>query len=1116
MRFIACLSAVCVALIGGGLAEAANRTVCASGCQYTSLQVAIDAAVPGDTILLRAGQTFVGNVVLRNKNTSSTQFITIRSDAADSGLPAAGVRLIPEGQPGANTARSKLARLIGSGGTLKSTAVVKAADGAHHYRLQFLEIDGTANVGYETLVYFGSPSSTSLSALPHTLVMDRVWLHGHPVLGMKRGLYLNSRSTDILNSYFDGFFSVNEGQAILATNGPGPYKILNNHLEATGENIMIGGQDPRILNLVPSDIEIRGNYFYKDPAWRNPALKTPGKPLVSVATTTGSVGSGTQYFKVAAIMDSGGAVVLSAGSVETAVSAPGGKAIKLSWSGVSNATRYRIYRGTASNKQAAYLDTTGTSTSFTYTGVSEKAGTPRSTGQLWTVKNLFELKNAQRVKIDGNLFEYNWQAGQQGHAILFTPNQYTSGKAPWTVVRDIQFINNVVRHVAAGFLVNGHDYDSPEGQLVNLVIRNNLFQDVSSKWGNTGRWLAITEAPANVTVDHNTIDHTGQLVEFDHGAVMGFVFTNNMARHNAYGIYGSGYAPGNKSFAVYTPDLVFKANVLAGGSASSYPSGNYFPTAASFLTNFVSPSTGDYRLALTSLYNNKGTDGKDIGADFAGLQRALAAGTSAGVAPIPTDGGSGSDPTDPASTNQPPVARAGGPYSVAAGAALTVNGGGSTDAEAPLVRYDWHFREDIVLRAADVPAANIKGRWRKVSTSGAAGGVALENPNAGEAKKSTALASPANYVDITFEAGSGVPYHVWLRMKAAGDSSANDSVYVQFDNSVNAAGTATYRIGTTSGMPAVLEKCDGAGRSGWGWNDSGWCAEGAPVYFKTAGPQKLRIQQREDGIMIDQIVISAAAYATKSPGTLKVDTTIVPATLGSDTGITAVHTYKKPGVYPVRLWVTDSVGQEASAATTATVTATSASVSAPEVVLHAADVPSGDIHGRWTRVAVSSAAEGISLENANRNEAKRTTALASPVNFVDLRFNAAAGVPYSFWMRMRADDDHYANDSVHVQFSGAVTVTGTSKYRIGTTSSMAVVLEDCDGAGRRGWGWNDGGWCGVGQPIYFQTTGAQTVRVQQREDGVMFDHIVLSPDDYVGAAPGDLKNDATILDDGSL
>src|ERR687898_3193567 len=63
-------------------AQGATRTVCASGCMYTNLQPAIDAAQPGDTILLRAGETFAGPFVLRNKP-GSNAWIEIRSDASD-------------------------------------------------------------------------------------------------------------------------------------------------------------------------------------------------------------------------------------------------------------------------------------------------------------------------------------------------------------------------------------------------------------------------------------------------------------------------------------------------------------------------------------------------------------------------------------------------------------------------------------------------------------------------------------------------------------------------------------------------------------------------------------------------------------------------------------------------------------------------------------------------------------------------------------------------------------------------------------------------------------------------------------------------------------------------
>jgi len=77
--------------------------------------------------------------------------------------------------------------------------------------------------------------------------------------------------------------------------------------------------------------------------------------------------------------------------------------------------------------------------------LSWKADDPTYAGTAWTVKNLFELKNAQRVLVDGNVFEYNWPAAQNGFAILFTVRNQ-DGHAPWSTVADVVFSNNIVRH----------------------------------------------------------------------------------------------------------------------------------------------------------------------------------------------------------------------------------------------------------------------------------------------------------------------------------------------------------------------------------------------------------------------------------------------------------------------------------------------------------------------------------------------------------------------------------------------------------------------------------------------------------------------------------------------
>jgi hypothetical protein len=204
-------------------AEASNRTVCHSGCQYADLQTAINDAVPGDVILLRAGETFTGNFLLKAKTSSATEYITIRSDASDASFPAAGVRLVPEGKAGANVQRSLLPRLVGQGATYKSTPVIRTSPGAHHYRLQFLEIDGTGNVGYETLVQLGENTSnqTSVSGSPHHFEIDRVYLHGHATKGMKRGVALDCRDAVVRDSYISDIKSLADAQALPSSTAPG-------------------------------------------------------------------------------------------------------------------------------------------------------------------------------------------------------------------------------------------------------------------------------------------------------------------------------------------------------------------------------------------------------------------------------------------------------------------------------------------------------------------------------------------------------------------------------------------------------------------------------------------------------------------------------------------------------------------------------------------------------------------------------------------------------------------------------------------------------------------------------------------------------------------------------
>jgi hypothetical protein len=614
--------------------SAATLTVCASGCAYSDFQQALNASQPGDTILLRAGETFVGNFVLPAKSGSNTTPILVRSDAPDSALPADGIRLVPPGYAGANVALNRLARLKGVGGGYRTTPVLQTAPGAHNYRLQFLDIDGVAQEGWGTLVEWGNNSSaqTTLDVIPYGIVLDRVYVHGHATKGQKRCIALNGASLDVLNSFVSACAAVEiDSQAIAGFNGPGPFKISNNYLEASTENILFGGADPRISNLIPSDIEITRNYFTKPVSWRNDILARPSAPAITAAAGGGSLPAGTHYFTVVAVMRTEGDEAVSAKSAEApVVVAASGTTVTLTWSGVAGADFYRVYRGTSAGGENRYMESALGATSIAYTGNIETAATPPAVGKRWNVKNLLELKNAQRVLVDGNFFEYSWAASQKGYAILLTPRNQ-DGTAPWSVVRDITISNNRIRHVAGAIDILGEDYDHPSQHTTRIAIRNNLAYDISDTWGGE-HFLLITGAPTSVTVDHNTIYQDHMIVLIDNGQSTGFVFTNNFARQNDFGIFGSGAGVGG-ALTAYFPGAVVLGNAIGGAASSLYPAGNYFPDMGTFNSQFVNIAAEDFHLVPGSIFKGVATDGTDVGVNFAQMTAAMA--SSGGTTPPP-------------------------------------------------------------------------------------------------------------------------------------------------------------------------------------------------------------------------------------------------------------------------------------------------------------------------------------------------------------------------------------------------------------------------------------------------------------------------------------------------
>jgi len=469
-------------------------------------QAALASAQPGDVIALAAGATFKGPFVLPDK--PGAGWITVRTSAPDSALPPPGARINP------SYARA-LPKIVAPG-----PPAIETASGAHQYRfigVEFAPTPGQRDALQLTLIALGN-GEASVRALPRDIIFDRCYIHGDPSAGARRGIEMDSASTAVIDSYLSDFkLTVSEALPIQGHNGPGPFKIVNNYLEGAGMGVMFGGADPSIPNLVPADIEIRGNHFAKPLSWR------VGDP--------------------------------------------------------------------------------------TY------ARTP------WIVKNLFELKNARRVLVDGNIFEYNWrQADQDGFAIVFTPRNQ-SGSAPWSTVEDVTFTHNIVRHSTAGvYMLGWDDLSSGSRQLQRVLIQNNVFTDIGafpSNGGSVGRLFQLRDGAANIVIDHNTAFQDEAPVFASVGTGVpntGFVYTNNFTLSDR-GVSGD-RTWGNPlaTLEKYFPGSVFARNVLVGGDPSSYPPNNFFPSSLADV-GFVDFAGGNLRFTGTSLYKNAGTDGKAIGAD---------------------------------------------------------------------------------------------------------------------------------------------------------------------------------------------------------------------------------------------------------------------------------------------------------------------------------------------------------------------------------------------------------------------------------------------------------------------------------------------------------------------
>jgi len=501
-------------------ADTGRRVTVSSGAE---LQQALDAASAGHIILLATGVTFspprgADSFVLRNRHLAPGQWIVVRSaDAAfnaDGGVP-----------PNTRVSDADAASMARIRATTTNAPAIRTEAGASGYRLIGLDIGAESSVQQLTnMVELGNGSDVTVDTEPSDIVIDRCFIHGNDTGNFRRGVMMNGARLAVVDSHVSNFHDANtDSQAVGGSNGPGPFKIVNNFLEAASENVMFGGSDPAVPELVPRDIEVRRNLMTKRLSW-----KTARVP----------------------------------------------------------------------------------------------------------VKNAFELKNASRVVVEGNIFEHVWASGQDGTAILLkSANQ--QGRCTWCVTEYVTFRNNIVRGAAHGMTINAAETGGPGLPLPrkahHIRVDNVLFEDLGG-----GKLLRVFGGVSDASFTHITARGNGSGILEPQSATdvnPRLVFKNNLVERKYYGI-GAGSAEGTKTLSSNFNPYTYGYNVLVNTSAPTDQAiangdlGSRYPARTWVVSDWgaVGFQSGTATLTSTSRFSRAGDDGKDVGADLAAITAAQGVG----------------------------------------------------------------------------------------------------------------------------------------------------------------------------------------------------------------------------------------------------------------------------------------------------------------------------------------------------------------------------------------------------------------------------------------------------------------------------------------------------------
>lgn len=666
--------------------------VCASGCEFSDLQQALNQAQPGARIVLKAGETFRGNFRLPNREVGAEPIIIESSDL--NRLPPAGVRvqaadakfmpkLVPQDPASPVLRASDEERYVDR--LDPGTDTVHFA-GRHNFapteRIAFWMHEDVPN-GLETnKPYFVKPISDTAIQVSESIDGPPVDLRDAP-----KPRYFRVSSLRVGNGY-----TLRGIELSASATAPQHYGLVE-----------IGGTSATAREGLPTDIRLEHVYIHGLPGSNGPRICltiNARKFEIEDSRLEHCNKEGEESKGILMVMApgpglirnnyvEGGSINLLMGGdfvrIKNLVSGDLG-GIEITGNHFHKPLSLKYTAGTGGNGNPSggcasgwYLNAVSgqwfvcdngqwrpgpecaPGEYFRRTDVQQKCDTgacwecsvaakfvPSNVyrGYHYFVKNLFEVKSGMNLNIHGNVFENNWVNGDQSGVGVWLVSQVSADNATgWVRGENILFTNNILHNSSQGIRVASEGGNNFGYSNRGVRVVNNLLYDIGrtatpSIASNDARPISFAGDCVDCAFVHNTVVSgvpSGAGVYFDTKPVENFRFTNNIGHYNGYGFIGDG-APASQ----YLKSSVLQNNILI----AQNPGGQFAPGRNQIVGSSTRLFAGEgigasqFRLHLDSPFSAgcasgcqyAGDDGTDLGADIDRIEEE----TSGAVAGTPS------------------------------------------------------------------------------------------------------------------------------------------------------------------------------------------------------------------------------------------------------------------------------------------------------------------------------------------------------------------------------------------------------------------------------------------------------------------------------------------------